>query len=120
VDFSKGGQKDSSKGKPKSSEITFFPLEAKKTTFFLLKLSQENVKFHNSRGQGYPLPKVVRRPWAPRTSLEFAVKTGYVLDPWKMFCCPWVYFDVHESTWTVVKLFFIELLITLNQGRIYQ
>jgi len=32
--------------------------------------------------------KVARRPWAPRTSLEFPIKTGYVLDPWKTFFCP--------------------------------
>jgi len=25
-------------------------------------------------------PKVARRPWAPRTALEFAIKTCYVLD----------------------------------------
>jgi len=46
--------------------------------------------------------KVARRPWAPRTFLEFAIKTGYVLDPWKTICCPWVFSWVLENSWTVV------------------
>ena len=45
------------------------------------------------RGRHAPLyirrgPKVARRPWAPRTVLEFAIKTRYVLDSWKTSCCP--------------------------------
>jgi len=32
--------------------------------------------------------KVARRPWAPRSFLELAIKTDHVLDPWKTFCCP--------------------------------
>ena len=64
--------------------------------------------------QGYIELKVARRPWAPKTFLDFAIKTGYVLDPWKTFCCSWVFFAVLESYWTVVKLFIIELLIILN------
>jgi len=46
--------------------------------------------------------EVARRPWAPRTFLEFAIKTSYVLDPWKTFCWPWVFSGVLESSWTVV------------------
>jgi len=57
--------------------------------------------------------KVARRPWAPRTFLEFAIKTGYALDPWKTFCCPWMFSGVLESCWTVVKLFSNELSVTL-------
>ena len=41
--------------------------------------------------------KVTWCPWAPRTFLEFAIKTGYVLYSWKTFCCPWVFSAVHES-----------------------
>jgi len=26
--------------------------------------------------------------------LEFVIKTGYVLDPWKTFCCPWEFSGV--------------------------
>jgi len=58
--------------------------------------------------------KIVRRPWAPRTLLEFAIKAGNVLDPWKTFCCPWVFSVFLENSWTVVKLFIVELLITFN------
>ena len=39
-------------------------------------------------GKKYVSSKVARRPWAPRTFLEFAIKTGYVL--WflkKIFLC---------------------------------
>ena len=49
-----------------------------------------------------------------RSFLEFAIKTGYVLDPWKTVSCPWVFSCVLESSWTVVKLFIIKLLIKLN------
>jgi len=42
--------------------------------------------------------KVAWRPWAPRTFLEFAIKTGYVLDPWKIFCCAWAFSGVLESS----------------------
>ena len=58
--------------------------------------------------------KVARRPWAPRTFLDFAIKTGYVFDYWKTFCCPWVFCGVFSGSWTVVKLFITELLITVN------
>jgi len=34
--------------------------------------------------------------------------------PWKIFCYPWIYSGFLESSWTVVKLSIIELLITLN------
>jgi len=55
-----------------------------------------------------------RHPRALRTFLKFAIKTGYVLDPWKTFCFPWVFSGVLESSWTGAKLFIFELLITLN------
>jgi len=32
--------------------------------------------------------EVARRPWAPRTFLEFLITTDYVLDSWKASCCP--------------------------------
>jgi len=54
--------------------------------------------------------KVARRPWAPMTFLEFAIKSRCVLDSWKIFCCPWIFFGVLESSWTVVKLCNVELL----------
>jgi len=58
--------------------------------------------------------KVARCPWGPRTFLAFAIKTGSVLDSWKTFCCSWVFSRVLESSWRVVKLFIIELLISLH------
>ena len=59
-------------------------------------------------------PKVDRRPWAPKTFLEFAIETCYVLDSWKTLFCPCVFSGVLETSWRVVKLFIIELLSTLN------
>jgi len=56
----------------------------------------------NSRLQQTIEAKVIRRPWAPKTFHGFAIKTGCVLDPWKAFCCPWVFSGVFESSWTVV------------------
>jgi len=44
------------------------------------------------------LPKVARGPWAPRTILEFAIKTRYVLDSWKTSCCPWIFSGVLENS----------------------
>jgi len=58
--------------------------------------------------------KVARRPWAPRTVLEFAIKTHFVLDSWKTFCCPWIFSRVLENSWIFLKFFIKELLITLN------
>ena len=46
-------------------------------------------------------PLVARRPWAPRTVLEFAIKTRYVLAPWKISCCPWIFSGVLEHSWIV-------------------
>ena len=40
--------------------------------------------------------------------LEFAIKTGYVLNLWKTFCCPWVFSGVLK------QLRNFSLLITLN------
>ena len=60
------------------------------------------------------LTKVTRRPWAPSTVLEFAIKTRYVLDSWKTSCCPKMFSGVLENSWIVFKLFIFELLITLN------
>jgi len=51
----------------------------------------------------WTLVKVARRPWAPRTFLEFAIKSGYVLDPSKTFCCPWEFSGILDISWTVVK-----------------
>ena len=58
-----------------------------------------------------PSFKVARRPWAPRAFLKFAIKTDYVLDPWKTFCCPWLFSGVLENSWTVMELFIIELIL---------
>jgi len=41
------------------------------------------------------------------------IKTGYIFDPRKTFSCPWVFSSGLESSWTVVNLFLIALLITL-------
>jgi len=35
--------------------------------------------------------KVARRAWVPRTVLEFAIKTRYVLVSWKASCYPWIF-----------------------------
>jgi len=43
--------------------------------------------------------KVARRPWAPRTVLEFAIKSRYALDFWKISCCPWIFSGVLENSW---------------------
>jgi len=37
------------------------------------------------------IAKVARCSWAPRTVLEFAIKTGYVLDSWKTVSWPWIF-----------------------------
>jgi len=58
------------------------------------------------------VPDVLERQG--RTFLEFAIKTGFVLDPSKTFCCSWIFSGVLQNSWTIVKLFIIELLITLN------
>jgi len=42
--------------------------------------------------------------------LEFAIKAGYVLDPWKTL----VSLKIFLRPWKVAKLFIVELLITLN------
>ena len=42
--------------------------------------------------------KVARRPWAPRTVLEFAIKTRYVLDSWTTSCCPSIFSRVLENS----------------------
>jgi len=62
----------------------------------------------------YVRSKVARRPRAPRTFLEFAIKAGFALDLSTTFCCLWIFSGVLESSWTDVKLFIIVLLITLN------
>jgi len=49
--------------------------------------------------------KVARRPWAPRTVLESAIKTRYALDSWKRSCCPWIFFCVLENSWIFLELF---------------
>jgi len=61
----------------------------------------------------WPTNKVARRPWAPRIVLVFAIKALYVLDSWKT-SCPRILSGVLENSWTVVKLFIIEILITFN------
>ena len=48
------------------------------------------------------------------TLLSNSKLVAYVLDPWKIFCCPWIFSNVRESSCTVGKLLIIELLITLN------
>ena len=62
------------------------------------------------RTPGKTRPDVLERP----DFLEFVIKTIYVLDTWKTCCWPWLFSGVLESSWTVVKLFIIELLITSN------
>jgi len=47
----------------------------------------------------YMSSKVARRLWAPRIVFEFAVKTCYVLDPWKRSYCPWRSSGVPENFW---------------------
>jgi len=44
--------------------------------------------------------EVATRLWAPRTFLEFVVKTGCILDAWKTVCS-WIFSGVLESSWTV-------------------
>ena len=61
------------------------------------------------------LVKVVRRPWAPRNFLEFAVKNGYDLDPWKTFCCPWVF---RGGLWTGVDVFFYWTIDCIKHSRV--
>ena len=58
--------------------------------------------------------KVARRPWGPRTVLEFAIKSRFVLDSWKTSCCPWIFSGVLENSWIFLKIFIGELLINLN------
>ena len=48
--------------------------------------------------------KVARRPWAPRTVLEFTMKTRYVRE----------YFPASLNSWIVFTFFIYELLITMN------
>ena len=60
------------------------------------------------------LPKVARRPWAPRTVVEFPIKTRYVLDSWKTCCCPWIFSGVIENSWIAFKWFIFEILIALK------
>jgi len=46
--------------------------------------------------------KFARRPWAPRTFLDFAIKTGYILNPWNILCFLWVFLaflKVLEQLW---------------------
>ena len=50
------------------------------------------------------LPKVARRPWAPRTVLEFAIKTRYVLDSWKTSCCPWIFSGSFLNYWSLLNI----------------
>jgi len=52
-----------------------------------------------------PMGKVARRRWAPRTVLEFPVKTRYVLYSWKTSCCPWIFSGVLENYWICLKFF---------------
>jgi len=42
--------------------------------------------------------KAARRPWAPRTVLEFSIKSRFVLDSWKT-SCPWIFSGVLENSW---------------------
>jgi len=53
-------------------------------------------KFLSSISHPY---KVARRAWAPRIVLEFVIKTHYVLDSWKTYCCPWIFSGVLENSW---------------------
>ena len=52
-----------------------------------------------------------------RTFLEFAIRTGYHdLDPWKTFCCPWIfsnaaYLKILEQLWNRSILNYITLNI---------
>ena len=51
-------------------------------------------------------PRVARRPWAPRTVTEFAVKVRYVFDSWKTSYRPWIFSGVLENSCIFWKLFF--------------
>jgi len=54
----------------------------------------------------WTMNKVARRPWAPRTVLEFAIKTRYVLESWKTSCCPWIFSGVLENYWIFLNCSF--------------
>ena len=55
---------------------------------------QSGICFGNQQTLAWSFNKVMPDVLERQGLLEFVIKTGYVLDPWKTFCCPWEFSGV--------------------------